>query len=283
MLAALAVTRYVLPPLLRGRPAPRRLAGARRRRGDRALDWLRAHRRTAAAFVGAGRRVACAARPADAALARFARRHQRRRPGAEGRDRARARAGVARRRRAAGDRQRARRGGGAARERPGRRPPRARAAEPAWSARVVSLHAFLWSADLQKRSRGGVAAVPDLAGRTLAALDARRVQARGVRAVSPRRPPRCTRRRPCRRCASPICMRRRSTTVVRPFVVKLGDEIGVLTFVRDLKDPGGAGRLPRGSARRALLRSGALPRRDLRDASGSRRCRRSASASALIV
>ena len=126
---------------------------------------------------------------------------------------------------------------GAAHQRRGRRPPRTRAAERACVSAVVSLHAFLWSADLQTRSRAAVAAAPDLAGRTLRGARPRRVQARRVRAV-PAHGRRARRRRPpCRRCASPICVRRRSKPSCVPSSCKLGDEIGVLTFVRDLKDP----------------------------------------------
>ena len=59
-----------------------------------------------------------------------------------------------------------------------------------------------------------------------------------------RRPPRCSAPPavpPLRLAdlrASPL------DTIVRPFIVQLGDEIGILTFTRDLKDPGRARRDP---------------------------------------
>src|SRR4030095_4084163 len=51
MLAALVVTRYVLPPLLQSRPGRARRLERGAALGDRALDWLRDHRRAAAGFV----------------------------------------------------------------------------------------------------------------------------------------------------------------------------------------------------------------------------------------
>jgi predicted exporter len=101
---------------------------------------------------------------------------------------------------------------------------------------VVSLHAFLWSADLQNRSRAAVAAVPDLAGRTMAALQREGFKPDGFepfrRTVEAlRAPPEVPPLQLADLRASPL------DAVVRPFIVKLGDEIGVLTFVRDLKDP----------------------------------------------
>src|SRR4030095_5580475 len=52
MLAAVAVTRCVMPPLLRGRPKRAVWLERGAAAGDRALEWLRAHRRTAATLVG---------------------------------------------------------------------------------------------------------------------------------------------------------------------------------------------------------------------------------------
>jgi len=101
---------------------------------------------------------------------------------------------------------------------------------------IVSLHAFLWSADLQARSRAAVAAVPDLAGRTLAALAQegfkpaafepfrRAVDALHAPAVEP--PLRLTDLQ-----ASPLA------SIVRPFTVQLGDDVGVLTFLRGMDRP----------------------------------------------
>ena len=211
ILAALAVTRYVLPPLLRGRPRRAPLLGARRPpRGDRALAWLRAPPRHSPRRSSAGRGVAvCARRPAAAALARFAGRAERRRPGAEGRDRSRARPRLARRRGAAGDRRRARRGAGAAHQRRRRR--------SGWSARARAAHGH----SIDRRHRvaarvpvvgGSADAQPRRASRpspTWPGARSPRWRAKGSsrtpssRSAAP--PPRCTRRPTRRRCASPTC------------------------------------------------------------------------------
>jgi predicted exporter len=101
---------------------------------------------------------------------------------------------------------------------------------------VVSLHAFLWSAELQNRNRAAVAAVPDLAGRTLTALEREGFKPelfepfrKTVAALHA--PPDVPPLRLGDLRSSPL------DAVVRPFIVKLGDEVGVLTFIRDLKDP----------------------------------------------
>jgi predicted exporter len=234
ILAALVVTYYVLPPLLRRRP--RRAVWLERgaAAGDRALDWLRSHRRVAAVFVSLTALVCVLGLPrlhwrdsladingADPALraetdrvrALVSRVDEGRLVIASARDEEQA----LRLNDQVADRlEHARQGG--------------------LVSAVVSLHAFLWSADLQVRSRAAVGAVPDLAERTLAALARedfdpkafepfrRAVAALGAPAEVP--PLRLADLR-----ASPL------DTVVRPFMVQLGDEVGILTFVRDLKDP----------------------------------------------
>jgi len=101
---------------------------------------------------------------------------------------------------------------------------------------IVSLHAFLWSANLQARSRAAVASVPDLAGRTLAALarDGFKPEAfepfrRAVEALhtAPVDPP----LRLADLQASPLA------SIVRPFTVQLGADVGVLTFLRGVDRP----------------------------------------------
>ena len=238
MLGAIAVTRYVLPPLLRARP--RRAVWLERGSavGERALDWLRRHRRAAAAFVGLTG-VACLVglpmlrwrdsladiNAADPALKA---------------ETERVRALVSRVDEgrlvivSARDEQEALR----VNDQVAARLEKAR--QDGLVSAVVSLHAFLWSADLQTRSRAAVAAVPDLAGRTLSAL-----QREGFKpeAFEPFRqtasalhaPPAVPPLRLADLRASPL------DTVVRPFIVQLGDEVGVLTFVKDLKDPAALG------------------------------------------
>jgi len=234
MLAAVAVTRTVLPPLLR--PRPRRAVWLERgsAAGERALDWLRRHRKAAAAFVGLTGLACLIGLPmlrwndsladinaADPALKA---------------ETERVRALVSRVDESrlvivsARDEQEALR----VNDQVAARLERAR--QDGLVSAVVSLHAFLWSADLQLRSRAAVAAVPDLAGRTLGAL-----QREGFKpdAFEPFRqaaaalhaPPAVPPLRLADLRGSPL------ETVVRPFTVQLGDEIGILTFVRDLKDP----------------------------------------------
>jgi len=234
MLAAVAVTRTVLPPLLR--PRPRRAVWLERgsAAGERALDWLRRHRKAAAAFVGLTGLACLIGLPmlrwndsladinaADPALKA---------------ETERVRALVSRVDESrlvivsARDEQEALR----VNDQVAARLERAR--QDGLVSAVVSLHAFLWSADLQLRSRAAVAAIPDLAGRTLGAL-----QREGFKpdAFEPFRqaaaalhaPPAVPPLRLADLRGSPL------ETVVRPFTVQLGDEIGILTFVRDLKDP----------------------------------------------
>jgi predicted exporter len=234
MLTAVAVTRYVLPPLLRARP--RRAAFLERgsAAGERALDWLRRHRRAAATFVGLTG-VACLIglpmlrwrdsladiNGADPALRAET---ERVRALVSRVDEGRLVIASAR------DEEAVLRVNDAVAAR------LERARQDGLVSAVVSLHSFLWSADLQHRSRSAVAAVPDLAGRTMAALaregfktDAFEPFRKTVAALHA--PPEVPPLRLADLRASPL------DTVVRPFTVKLGDEIGVLTFIRDLKDP----------------------------------------------
>ena len=99
---------------------------------------------------------------------------------------------------------------------------------------LTSLHAFLWSAELQNRNRGAAAAVPDLGARTIAALrqegfraDAFAAFADGARALAapPALPPLTL----ADLESSPLA------PLVRTFVVKLGGDIGILTFLRGVR------------------------------------------------
>jgi predicted exporter len=104
----------------------------------------------------------------------------------------------------------------------------------------ASLHAFVWSAALQARNRAAVSAAPDLAGRTLAALGregfrtetfvpfTQAMQAlHGDPSSSAPAPP----LRLADLQGSPLA------PLVRPFVVELGQDIGILTFLRGVKAP----------------------------------------------
>jgi predicted exporter len=100
----------------------------------------------------------------------------------------------------------------------------------------VSVHSFLWSEDLQRRDRAAVAASPRLGARTLEALrregfkpEAFAAFARAAAALSA--PPTVAPLRAVDLLASPL------GALARPFFVKLGDEVGVLTFVRGVHDP----------------------------------------------
>jgi predicted exporter len=104
----------------------------------------------------------------------------------------------------------------------------------------TSLHAFLWSADLQRRNRAAVAASPDLFSRVRTALAHEGFKpaafAAFESAVDPLRwtPGSPSAVEPLRLAdlqASPLA------AMVRPFTVKLGDEFGILTFVRGVKHP----------------------------------------------
>jgi predicted exporter len=234
MLAALVVTRYVMPPLLRGRPRRPALPERGSVLGARSIDWLRRHGRIAAAFVGLAGLACVLGLPtlrwrdtlsdisgADPALRAET---ERVRTLVSRVDEGRLVIASAR------DEEQALR----VNDEVAARLERARQA--GLVSAVVSLHSFLWSAELQLRNRAAVAAVPGLADRALAALGREGFKPEAFapfrRTVAglqgPPAPP------PLRLSdlhASPL------ETVVRPFTVRLGDEIGILTFVRDLKDP----------------------------------------------
>jgi predicted exporter len=100
----------------------------------------------------------------------------------------------------------------------------------------VSAHSFVWSEALQSQSRAAVAASPRLGARTLAALgragfkpEAFDAFARAADALAA--PPAVPPLRPADILASPL------GAVVRPFFVKLGDDVGVLTFLRGVHAP----------------------------------------------
>ena len=275
ILAALAVTplRAAAACCAGARAAPALLArGAAG--GNRALAWLGAppaplarrwRPRVAVCALGLPR-----LRWLDSLAA-----SERRRPGAEGGDRSRTRPRLARRRGAPRHRERARRR--ARRCASTTRSPTAssaRGGERPCQRGIVSLHAFLWSAELQVRNRAAVAAVPDLAGRTLAAL-AREGSSPRRSSRSARRSPRCTRHPTCHRCAS-ADLRASPLDVDRPpFIVKLGERRrhpDVHPRPRRTRRRRGG---PRRSARRAHLRSGSSSTRPTR-VSAARRCKRSA-------
>jgi predicted exporter len=234
ILAALAVTRFVLPPLLRRRPRRAALLERGAARGDRALAWLGAHRGLPAVVVALTAAVCAIGLPrlrwhdslaalnaADPALKAET-------------DRVRARVSRVDEGRlvvaSAPDVEQALH----LNDEIADRLQRARAGGP--DGDNISLHAFLWSANLQARSRAAVASVPDLGGRTLAALAQegfkplafepfrRAMEALHAAPVVP----------PLRLAdlqASPL------SSVIRPFVVPLGGEVGVLTFLRAADHP----------------------------------------------
>jgi len=238
MLAALAVTRYVMPPLLRGRPRRAALLERGSVLGERSVEWLRRHRRIAAAFVGLAGLACVLGLPAlrwrdnlsDISGADPALRAETERVRAlvskvdEGRLVIVSARGEEEALRVNDE--------VAARLERGR--------QSGLVSAVVSLHSFLWSDDLQMRNRAALAAVPGLADRALAALaregfkpEAFEPFRRTVAGVQG--PPELPPLRLADLRASPL------ETIVRPFTVKLGDQIGVLTFVRDLKDPAALG------------------------------------------
>jgi predicted exporter len=100
----------------------------------------------------------------------------------------------------------------------------------------VSVHSFLWSADLQRRNRAALAASPRLGARTLAALQAEGFKPESFAAfaaaadalAAPATVPPLT---SAELLASPLA------PLIRPFFVTLGNEVGVLTFLRGVKDP----------------------------------------------
>ncbi|MES1172293.1 MAG: MMPL family transporter [Bacteroidota bacterium] len=106
----------------------------------------------------------------------------------------------------------------------------------------TSLHAFLWSADLQRRNREAVAAAPNLAARVRTAMGAAGFKPtafaafdRTIGAAAPgvpeaeAAPPPPPPLRLADLQASPLA------PLVRPFTVKLGNEVGILTFVRGIR------------------------------------------------
>jgi predicted exporter len=100
----------------------------------------------------------------------------------------------------------------------------------------TSLHAFLWSAELQRRNRAAVAAAPDLAGRARAALEREGFKPEAFAAFDKtvaelHAPPVVPPLTLADLQASPLA------PLVRPFAVKLGDEVGILTFVRGVRRP----------------------------------------------
>ena len=101
----------------------------------------------------------------------------------------------------------------------------------------TSLHAFLWSADLQRRNRAALAAVPELGARVVAALERQGFKpeafaAFGRAAEALHQPPATPPLALDDLRAGPLA------PLVRPFVVSVGKEVGVLTFVRGVKHPG---------------------------------------------
>ena len=236
MMAAVLVTRYVLPPLLRARPRRAVLLERGAAAGERAIDWLRAHRRTAAAFVGLAGLACLLGLPMlrwRDSLADI--------NGADPKIReetTRVRALVSRVDEgrlvivSAPDEEQALR----VNDEVARRLDGAR--QQGLISASVSLHAFLWSADLQMRNRAALGAVPDLADRTLAALrregfkpDAFEPFRKTVASLHGLPAPTVAPLRLADLRASPL------DTIVRPFIVQLGAEVGILTFTRDLKDP----------------------------------------------
>ena len=232
----------VLPPLLAGRHAPRAplLWRGVARSAMRALGWLQRHTRCALGLVVIAVAGLCAGRPAAPALAGLARRAQRRRPRPEGRDRSRARPRLAGRRGAPGDRRRraTSRRPCASTTRSPHRLERARTARGSMAARS-SLHAFLWSADLQRAQPRGARRRPRPRRR------ARSPRWR-ARASSPRRSPRfAARRRRAARARPPTPplrladLRGLAARAARPPVHRRPRRraSGVLTFVRGVKRP----------------------------------------------
>jgi predicted exporter len=96
---------------------------------------------------------------------------------------------------------------------------------------LTSLHAFLWSADLQRRNRAAIAAVPELGPRVLAALRGEGFRADAFSAFlttveALHRPPAVPPLTLADLEGSPLA------PLVRTFAVKLGNDMGILTFLR---------------------------------------------------
>jgi predicted exporter len=234
ILAALAVTRFVLPPLLRRRPRRAVLLERGAARGDRALAWLAAHRGLTFAVAALIVAVCAIGLPHLRWLDSLAALNAADPSLKAETDRVRARVSRVDEGRlvvaSASDVEQALH----INDEIADRLERTRPGGP--DSGIVSLHAFLWSANLQARSRAAVASVPDLVGRTLAALARegfkpeafepfrRAMESLHTEPVDP----------PLRLAdlqASPLA------SIVRPFTVQLGDDVGVLTFLRGVDRP----------------------------------------------
>jgi len=100
----------------------------------------------------------------------------------------------------------------------------------------TSLHAFLWSADLQRRNRAALAAVPELGARTLAALARQGFKPEAFAAFQ--RAAEALHEPPTTPPLTIDDLRDGPLApLVRPFLVTVGKEVGVLTFVRGVKRP----------------------------------------------
>jgi predicted exporter len=234
MLAALWVTRYVLPPLLERSPTGASVLRAGAAQGERALAWLEGRPALRLGLLVTLALACLAGLPRLRWLDSLAALNAASPALKEETDRVRARVSrmddgrfvIA----TARDEEAALRLDDELATRMGR------AQDAGLLEGYVSLHAFLWSADLQQRNRAALAAVPDLGARTLAALGAEGFKpavfapfAKTAAALSaPATLP------PLRRAdleASPLA------ALVRPFFVQLEDRVGILTFVRGVKDP----------------------------------------------
>ncbi|HEY2904146.1 MAG TPA: MMPL family transporter [Polyangia bacterium] len=100
---------------------------------------------------------------------------------------------------------------------------------------LTSLHAFLWSAALQNKNRAAAATAPDLDTRVIAALRQEGFRADAFSAFA------TTARALSTPAAVPPLMLADLVSsplapLVRSFVVKLGDDTGILTFLRGVHD-----------------------------------------------
>ncbi|HVR62830.1 MAG TPA: MMPL family transporter [Polyangia bacterium] len=233
IVVAMLATRYVLPPLLRGRPAQARLLARGAAALGRGQRWLQARRGVALAIAVAVAVVCVAGLPRlrwldglralDPADPRLKAELERVRARVSAMDEGRFVVAGAR------DLETALR----ANDEIFARLEKARAAGALDG--LTSLHAFLWSQQLQRRNRAAVAAAPDLPGRTLAALRREGFRAEafagfaaaaGALGGAPPVPPLAL----ADLQASPLA------PLVRSFVVDLGDATGVLTFLRGVRD-----------------------------------------------
>ena len=95
-----------------------------------------------------------------------------------------------------------------------------------------SLHAFLWSEDLQRRNHAAVSAQSDLSARVMVALESEGFRPdafEGFTNALESEPPPPLRLEDLRRSAL--------AEAVAPFVADLGDRVAVLTFLRGVKSP----------------------------------------------